>query len=642
MRCKTLPRGVKPLNASEIPCTRPPQFALLRTLVSALIPLLFGARAAGDVFTVTKATNGGAGSLRAAILDANASAGMDSIVFDIPGASVKTISPTSALPTITSPVIIDGYTQPGASANTLAVGTNATLRIVLEGQKAGSATNGLHITAGGCTVRGLVINNFSGAGVLIETGNGNILAGNYIGTDETGTGAVPNGRGTRCDGVAIGKTSASAGNVIGGATPADRNVISGNRGAAIWITSSGGGNTIQGNYLGVNAAGTSALRNGQHGIVLAGPGNAVIGNVISGNGRRGSRGVYLPSGANSTIIQGNIIGLDASGIFAIRNRGAGLSILSNNNTIGGTTAGAGNVISGNEGCGIEVSRAAGNLIQGNHVGTNAAGTAGLANGDNGIELISASNNTVGGLSSAARNVISGNMSVSNRASGIRITRGSGNIVQGNWIGTDVTGSTAIANYHAGITLSSTSGNLIGGMTAGAGNLIAFNTGRGVIVDAASRRNGILGNCIFGNGAPGIDLGDNGVTVNNGTKNRRRANYDMDSGVLTMASLNGNALNVTGYVGSAAGQATFANARVEIFKVNEDGTGYGQGQTFLGSLTADTNGNFSGSLEVSDLHAGDKVTATATDANNNTSEFGANATVTGLMIIKWREVPNPDR
>ena len=117
---------------------------------------------------------------------------------------------------------------------------------------------------------------------------------------------------------------------------------------------------------------------------------------------------------------------------------------------------------------------------------------------------------------------------------------------------------------------------------------------------------------------------------------------MDSGVLTMVSLCENTLYVSGYVGSASGQATFAGARVEIFKANDDGTGYGQGQTYLGFVTADGDAKFSGSLTVSGLSKGDKVTATATDASNNTSEFSANATVAGCMIINWREVPNPDR
>jgi parallel beta-helix repeat protein len=614
---------------------------MLRTLVAVALPLLFGARATGAEFTVTSTSDSGAGSLRQAITDANALTGTDSIVFNIPGGGVQTISPTSALPTITSSVSIDGYTQPGASANTLAVGTNATLLIVLNGLNAGSATHGLRLTAGNCTVRGLVINDFSYAGILVSSGDGNIIAGNYIGTNATGNAAVPNGRGTMWDGICIGEPTASANNVIGGASPADRNVISGNNGGAIWITASAGNNTIRGNYLGVDASGTSAIRNVQHGIILAGSGNAIIANVISGNGGGGYYGVYLPSGANGTTITGNLIGVDATGASAIPNQETGLMISSNNNTIGGTTPGAGNVISGNAGYGVQVSGVSGNLIQGNHIGTNAAGTAGLTNGNDGIGLINATDNTVGGTSTAARNVISGNVNVANLADGIWITGGSGNTVQGNYIGTDATGTVAIGNYHAGVALVSTTGNMIGGTAAGAGNLIALNTGRGVVLSSSARRSGILGNSIFGNRTPGIDLGDNGRTANNGTKSSSQANYGMDSGVFTIASLCGNTLFVNGYVGSASGQTTFANARVEVFKANDDGSGYGQGQFYLGFVTTDANGKFSGSLTVSGLSIGDEVTATATDANNNTSEFGANATVTAPVIIKWREVPNPD-
>ncbi|HEY6045685.1 MAG TPA: hypothetical protein VIU65_03725, partial [Pyrinomonadaceae bacterium] len=127
-------------------------------------------------FTVTNTNDSGSGSLRQAILDANFSAGPDMIVFNIPGAGVHSITPASALPAITDPVTIDGTTQPGFAGSPI---------IELSGAIAGP-TNGLDISAGSSTVRGLVINQF-GNGIFLEKDGGNVIEGNFIGTDVTGT-----------------------------------------------------------------------------------------------------------------------------------------------------------------------------------------------------------------------------------------------------------------------------------------------------------------------------------------------------------------------------------------------------------------------------------------------------------------------
>src|SRR5262249_1212042 len=135
------------------------------------------------------------GSLRQAILDANANPGADLIAFAIPGAGVHTIRPTSPLPEVTDPVTVDGYTQPGASVNTLAVGDNAVLLIQLDGGNAGLGANGLHITAGGSIVQGLMIDNFArtpgpaylgGNAILLDTRGGNVIRGNTLGTHGAG------------------------------------------------------------------------------------------------------------------------------------------------------------------------------------------------------------------------------------------------------------------------------------------------------------------------------------------------------------------------------------------------------------------------------------------------------------------------
>jgi hypothetical protein len=214
-------------------------------------------------FSVTNTLNSGAGSLRQAILDANATAGPDIIAFNIPGGGVQTIAPTSPLPTITDAVTIDGYSQPGASPNTLSVGSNAVLLIELSGASAGSGAVGLTITAAGSVIQGLVINRFSAHGIRITGAGatGNVIAGNYIGTNATGTAALPNiGSGVRIDTGAQANRIGTNGDGV--ADDAERNVISGNGTQGVRITGSGtNSNVVAGNYIGTNATGTAALPN---------------------------------------------------------------------------------------------------------------------------------------------------------------------------------------------------------------------------------------------------------------------------------------------------------------------------------------------------------------------------------------------
>jgi parallel beta-helix repeat protein len=144
---------------------------------------------------------------------------------------VHTISPTSALPQITDPVIIDGPTQPGYAGVPL---------IEIDGSGAGATTHGLLITAGASTVRGLIINRFDGNGIELDTNGCNLIAGNYIGTNATGTAAA----GNHANGVAVGGT---AGNHIGGTTTAGRNIVSGNGAHGIALFGNSSGNLVRGN-----------------------------------------------------------------------------------------------------------------------------------------------------------------------------------------------------------------------------------------------------------------------------------------------------------------------------------------------------------------------------------------------------------
>ena len=231
-------------------------------------------------FTVTSVNDSGAGSLRQAILDANANPGLDTIGFDIPGSGVRTLALVSPLPTITDPVIIDGYTQSGASPNTDPAGFNGVLLIELSGDAAGQA-NGLDIQSGGSTVRGLVIGGFHGTtaaagnAIHLTSAGGNHIEGNFLGTDATGTLAHPN------EDDAVTTDSGSDDNVIGGATPAARNVISAHEHVAFFIETSG--NVIQGNFIGTQKDGVSPLGNLQ-GVGFAGGFGAAHDNVVGGVG----------------------------------------------------------------------------------------------------------------------------------------------------------------------------------------------------------------------------------------------------------------------------------------------------------------------------------------------------------------------
>ena len=207
----------------------------------------------------------------------------------------------------------------------------------------------------------------------------------------------------------------------------------------------------------------------------------------------------------NNLVEGNYIGTDVTGTLARPNRTDGIWINSPGNIIGGSSTAARNVVSGNGWRGVMVNTAAGTVIQGNYIGVNASGLAALGNGITGLELFAAPESIVGGTSSGVRNVISGNA-----VRGILINGGSGSNVRGNFIGTNATGGAALPNNGAGLLIAASSGNVIG--DAAAPNTIAFNSGPGIQV-ASGTGNAISVNAIFGNGGIGIDLGTDAVTAN---------------------------------------------------------------------------------------------------------------------------------
>jgi hypothetical protein len=532
------------------------------------------------VFTVINTNDSGTGSLRQAITDAN-SMGGGTINFNIPGSGVHTISPLTVLPTITQSVVIDGYSQPGSSPNTnpTTMGLNAVITIELRG----TVNDGLNIQADNCTVQGLVINSFPGDAIDVSS-NGNVIAGNFIGTNTAGTAALPNA----ASGIgAVILVGASSNNTVGGTTPAARNLISGNVGFGV-DTQTGSGNTVQGNLIGTDITGTLALGNTGVGIESGGSNDLIGGttvdarNIISAN----NRGVDLGGGSNHTL-QGNFIGTDVTGTVALGNPNAGVNLNNSvpNTVIGGLTATPGTP--------------PGNLISGN------TGNTGLILGFD----------------------------------------GSGNLVQGNIIGADITGTQPLGN--SGGILINGHDNTVGGTDPGARNIIAFNGAipcnafsAGIWVhNSGAVNNAILGNSIFSNADLGIDLefdGDpNCIEPND--------NCDVDTGpnnlqnypVITSAMSGGGSINIQGSLNSAP-TTTF---RVEFFENPQcDPSGNGQGETFIGFSDIPTDASCNATINVTFpvvVQGGHVITATATDPNNNTSEFSA-----CRVVVEATPTPTP--
>ena len=528
----------------------------------ALISVVLGAlNSTAATLTVINANDSGAGSLRQAILDANTTNGLDTIVFQVPGAGVHTIVLSAALPPITDPVVMDGTSQPGYAGTPL---------IELNGTSAGSSA-GLRLLTAGSTISGLAINRFVAQGLLIQGAGSNVVQGNFIGTDPSGTIR----RGNSIQGIWL---NGSSGNLIGGTNASEGNLIAGNGDIGIYLGNSGS-NTIQGNFIGTTITGMAALSNANNGIYLINsPGNMVGGlaptarNIISGNG---GSGVYLSgSGTTGNLVQGNYIGTGSNGRLALPNAVDGVTVNSAaGNTIGGVIDGAGNLISGNRAGGVALNGvgAANNLVQGNYIGTDVLGRLALGNMFSGITINGGSSNLVGGTAAAARNVLS-----ANKLSGVLITTNSvGNLVQGNFIGVDGTGTNALGNVFNGISIDSASFNTVGGTTSGARNIISGNTGYGIeIFNATATGNLIQGNYIgpaatgqsaLGNKLCGMHVLSSGNTIGgtlSGAGNLISGN--VQDGIFLDGSTAANNLVQGNFIGTtASGTSALKNGRAGI-------------------------------------------------------------------------------
>ena len=571
--------------------------------VSACLPI-----GAPTAFAVTNTSDSGPGSLRQAILDANARTGLDTITFSIPGAGPFTIAPVSPLPVVTEPVIIDGTTQPGFSGTPL---------VELSGVNSPSPLqSGLNLQGGNSTVRGLVINRWDFVGIGISS-QGNVIEGNYIGTDVSGTLARPN--------LFIGVSVDSNNNRIGGPAPHQRNVISGNGGFGVRVT--GSDNVVQGNYIGTNRTATAAVRNEFTGVVVQNSNNtiggpsAADGNVISGNGQYG----LIVAGAN--LLQSNSIGANAAGDGGIANHAGGVQISGNGATL---TA---NIVAFNHGNGVSINGGTQNGLSANRIFSNA----GL-----GIDIA----DSLGTPSS----FIDFEDELDNIAVGTAFPTLVEGVTWTNWLhyapyptaflphginavyaavdGARMTFSPRVFAGARFSRFSSAPGDVYfelyqGGVLVWTSAVLSdvppqltfLPSGYTGLVDEVRVRSlgpsmtpigsaWIMDDVIFGNGVTPNDPGDVDGSTN---------------GLQNFPVLDAVAGGIEGTLNSTP-NSTF---RIELFiSPSCDPSLHGEGQSFLGSVDVTTDGSGNAAIPFAAAAAGQFITATATSSTNDTSEFSA--------------------
>lgn len=566
------------LSTSRTPTQK---YRSIRTAPLVLCSFILASEGRTATFTVLNTLDGGPGSFRQAILDANATDGLDSIMFNIPGNPPFGISPSSPLPAITDPVVIDATTQPGHTTQPV---------IELVGTSAGVSTAGLRLGgSGGSTVRGLAINRFDADGIRLES-SGNVVQANYVGTDVTGSIARGNGQ----YGIFVWNVSS---NLIGGTNLDDRNVLSGGNDTGIYILN-GTDNIVQGNHVGVNSTGDAPLGNRNNGITIFTSSTNQIGGAAEGSGNlisgNAGSGVNL-NGITSTgnLIQGNLIGVNSNGTAAIPNLGDGITLNSAPaNVIGGTNSAQRNLISGNVKAGILLNGAGTKLNQifGNFIGTDAGGLAKLGNTLAGLTLTGAVSNQIGAPLPFSGNVISGN-----HQDGIFIATNSvANLVQGNFIGVSAEGINALGNGLNGVAINSAAFNVIGGEGVGARNVISANTNAGVWIYRAAASNNVVQANLIGTDSTGL-----------------AALKNLATGVLVEAPR-----NLIGGSTPSAGNLISGNGHVGVWLLNSNAFE----NLVLGNLIGTALG---GTNALGNVNAGVGITDSANNQIGGVGEFEGN-------------------
>lgn len=616
-----------------------------------------------NVSTTDDYTSPVSGSLQWAVSTASSGG---TVCFNIPGGGVKSIGLVTSL-VISKPVVIDGTTQPGYAGTPL---------IEIHGANAG-VINGIIVNSGNSTLKALAVNRFKADGILIQNGGSNKLVGNFIGTDASGTqdyGNTASGLGILSANNIIGGSSASERNIISG-NNGNGLVILGGSATGNQVRGNYIGTNVTGTSAIPNAADglliQSASWNTVGGTTGVSPGGNCTGecNLLSGNGANGM-GIWL-AGANNNYVKGNYIGTNVYGTGALANGDIGLEIQDGaSNTVGGTTPQERNLISGNLGAGVSLTSVGSvwNTVSGNYIGVSRGGDYAIPNHKMGVNIGSidggssnANSNVIGGTSgttpggacTGACNIIAGNY-----WSGIYISgyNGGNNEIIGNYIGVGASGGWTIPNHQDGIGILNSPNNRIGGPSDNARNIISGNGTNGIAVigdsstgtriernyiGIATDRNvianqttgvavgggvdtAILANSIYGNGFLGIDLSLGGISYNDGGDADSGPNRLQNYPTLAYAIPYGGGTNVAGSLNSNAG----TSYRIEFFSSPTCGYGgHGQGYKFLGSTTVKTDaaGNASFNATVSGSAGGGQVvTATATKLGGSTpfetSEF----------------------
>jgi len=518
------------------------------------------------------------------------------------GAGPVRIVPTTPLPAIIAPETVID--------GTTQPGWSGDPIVMIDGDAAGESS-GLVSTAAGVEFRGLIVGDFEQYGLVAmgASASDNGFFGNWLGMDQSGVAAAPNALG------GIGVLGGAAEARVGASCVDCGNRMAGNSvpartGHGLVVGGVGSSTArIVNNSFGIGADG-AALPN-DDGILIVDEGQASIGgvganegNVISGNRVAGIE--LSDAGDGSTRIEGNWIGLSQSGAGAIGND---VGVFIHGDTaqviLGGPSSGARNVISGNR-VGVAVEQGAGDIaIEGNWIGLDAGGSTVVANTEDGVSIVAAADDVmIGGDTATQGNYIVGS------ANGIVVEGAMGVLIEGNEIGLMPDG--AAAGNEVGITLQDSAAR-----TVVRNNCIAGSARAAVVLpDDAGERNRISRNAFLGNVGIAIDLGDDGPTPNDAS--------DADSGP--------NGVLNTPTIASADTDGVSGNAppgsMVEIYGVTAPGvalvdeSGFGPGGAFLGE--ADTNASGSWSLSI-DLPPGVPLSAIAIDAAGNTSEFGANFT-----------------
>ena len=563
---------------------------------------LANAAASGANCDVDPAAQGSQCTLRAAIQTANARGSTQTIGFDLP-AGQTTIAPTSPLPAIKAHPTIDGTTQPGGG-------------VTLSGDLAGTGANGLNVTGGRTTIKGLTIGGFDGDGVLLAS-PGNVLLADRIGTNAAGSAAHPNDEGVRI--------SNSSGNHVGVANdPTDGNVISGNRSAGVVVAGRNNtGNDIAENVIGTDATAHRKLGNGA-GVRLIGA-RTTLGpdNIISGNS---FLGVEIVGGAAvDNVVRANTIGGTPSGTgrsIGLGNDGPGVFVHlgANGTVIGGPQAADGNLIVDNNGDAIRIQDADGSgglpgaIVTSNLIGRAAvfAPGVGLSNDGSGIALLNDADVTVGGIGM-------GNKLGENQNDAIVLDlKSRGVTVQGNDIrNSNLQGIALIGDSHD---------NTIGGTAPGTGNTISNSGIHGLLLlDSGTTQNTIRGNSITGSGGLyghpelGIALGsDRSPTANDPLDADTGPNGRQNFPELAVATTRAGRVLIAGGLNSTPG----THYTLDFYASDRcNALGYGEGQRWVGSTAVTTSGAGSASFDVTARGLGNVVTATATGPDG-TSEFSA--------------------